>query len=329
VRCTTPTATRCGRSPTGSAERLLVRASVPVRTCDIGGWSDTWFGGPGRVLNIATSPGIEVTVDRAEGMPHAGRDRLVQAALDEYPAGAEVDVRVSSGVPAGSALGTSSSLAVALIGALTALRGDALTPADAARAAHRLETEVLGEECGLQDQIAASYGGISYIEVDNYPDAVVESLPHWAALNDVISTVYLGQPHVSSRMHREIIERGDRGALEAMRTAAGSARQAVLSQDLQAFAEAVRENAQAQLQLHPDIVGRNALEAIDLARSSGALAWKVNGAGGDGGSLAVVHESPSAREAFEDAVQKTARWRVLRLQFSAEGLAVELNPPGS
>lgn len=306
-----------------------MRATVPVRTCDIGGWTDTWFGGPGRVLNIATSPGIEVTVERAEGPPRGGRGRLVQAALDEYPTGTEVDVRVSSGVPAGSALGTSSAVAVALIGALTALRGEAPTPPGTARAAHRLETEILGEECGLQDQIAAAHGGISYIEVDTYPDAVVESLPGWPALNDLVSTIYLGKPHVSSQMHREIIDRGDRGALEAMRAAAVSARGAVLSGDLYAFTDAVRLNAQAQQHLHPDVVGRDAVEVIDLARSSGALAWKVNGAGGDGGSLAVIHESPEARAVFEDTVEKTGRWRVLRLQFSAEGLVVELNPARS
>lgn len=308
---------------------MLARASVPVRTCDIGGWTDTWFGGPGRVLNIAASPGIEVTVERAEGPPPGDRDRLVQAALDEFPTGVGFDVRVSSQVPAGSALGTSSAVAVALIGALTALRGDASSPADTARAAHRLETVVLGEECGLQDQIAAAHGGISFIQVDSYPEAVVESLPGWPALDDLLSTVYLGKPHVSSEMHREIIERGDRGALDAMRAAAVSAREAVLSADLDAFAEAVRVNAQAQQHLHPDIVGPDAVEAIGLARSSGALAWKVNGAGGDGGSLAVVHESPAARAAFEDAVQNTTRWLVLPLRFSARGLAVELNPARS
>ena len=34
----------------------MITASAPVRVCDNGGWTDTWFGGPGRVLNIAVSP---------------------------------------------------------------------------------------------------------------------------------------------------------------------------------------------------------------------------------------------------------------------------------
>ena len=49
----------------------MIVASVPVRICDNGGWTDTWFGGPGRVLNIAVVPGVEVavTIYSALGVP--------------------------------------------------------------------------------------------------------------------------------------------------------------------------------------------------------------------------------------------------------------------
>ena len=58
--------TRCSHdSPRGSAprrrrevDRRMIEVSVPVRICDIGGWTDTWFGGPGRVVNIAVTPGV-------------------------------------------------------------------------------------------------------------------------------------------------------------------------------------------------------------------------------------------------------------------------------
>ena len=46
---------------------LMIEASVPVRICDIGGWTDTWFGGPGRVLNVAVTPGVEVSIGATAG----------------------------------------------------------------------------------------------------------------------------------------------------------------------------------------------------------------------------------------------------------------------
>ena len=48
-------------------ESRVVHASAPIRICDNGGWTDTWFGGPGRVVNIAVEPGVEVAVSGAEG----------------------------------------------------------------------------------------------------------------------------------------------------------------------------------------------------------------------------------------------------------------------
>ena len=48
-------------------EPLVITASTPVRVCDNGGWTDTWFGGPGRVFNIAVTPGVEVSIRPATG----------------------------------------------------------------------------------------------------------------------------------------------------------------------------------------------------------------------------------------------------------------------
>lgn len=290
----------------------------------MGGWTDTWFGGPGRVLNIAVSPRIEVTLSGAVEIPGTTNDRLVQSALDEYAAGAAIGVAVTSGVAPGSALGTSSALAVALVGALLALRGRDPAPLLVASEAHRLESEVLGEECGVQDQLAAAFGGISYLSVDQYPHAKVESLPPWPGLHDVLSTVYLGEPHISSDVHREVIAAGDRRTLRRLRAAAAVARTAVLDQDLDAFGTAMRDNTEAQRALHPLIVGDSAMEVIGIARSTGAIGWKVNGAGGAGGSVTVLHRSPAETSQFSQEVEKASPARLLQLRPARSGLSVTL-----
>jgi D-glycero-alpha-D-manno-heptose-7-phosphate kinase len=259
-------------------------ASAPVRICDLGGWTDTWFGGPGRVVNFAVEPRVHVRID--EGGPDEPNDPLVQAALDTYP----VDGRltVSSDVPPGCGAGTSAAVAVAVIGILTATRRQPMTPLDVARAAHRLEVEVLGHESGVQDQLGVALGGISYIEVNEYPEARVETLPFWPELDDRFHLVYLGRAHDSSSIHRQVIANPNRHALDRLRDAAAQGRQAVIDQDLIALGQAMRDNTEAQRQLHPALVGVEACELIDLARRHGALGWKVNGAGGDGGTLTLL-----------------------------------------
>ena len=90
----------------------------------------------------------------------------------------------------------------ASLGALHGLRGDVISASRIAAEAHRLETEVLGRESGIQDHIAAAHGGVNFIEVDRYPEAVVTRLNSWPGLEAALSLVYVGRPHDSSQVHR-------------------------------------------------------------------------------------------------------------------------------
>ncbi len=301
-----------------------MRVSVPVRICDIGGWTDTWFGGPGRVLNLAVRPGI--TVSLRAGTASVPNGPLVQAAIDMLPPPMEVVVDIDTAVPPGSGAGTSAAVAVATLAALAALREEKRSPTEIAALAHRVEVDMLGNESGIQDQLSAALGGINFLEIDTYPDAVVDRLPAWPDLDDRVTLLYLGRAHDSSAIHRQVIERATpvrAAALDRLRAAAGAARAAVLAQDLSAFGEAMMTNTDAQRALHPGLVGDDATRAIACARDSGALGWKVNGAGGKGGSLTLL--STDARAKAELDQRLTAldqRYQVLAVRTSELGLDI-------
>jgi D-glycero-alpha-D-manno-heptose-7-phosphate kinase len=40
----------------------VIHARAPIRVNDIGGWTDTWFAGEGKVLNLAVMPAVEVQI---------------------------------------------------------------------------------------------------------------------------------------------------------------------------------------------------------------------------------------------------------------------------
>jgi D-glycero-alpha-D-manno-heptose-7-phosphate kinase len=324
----------------------VIEASVPVRICDNGGWTDTWFGGPGRVLNIAVTPGVDVSIRQTAGsdpvvfdvetfgerysiVPGAhriARHPLLEAAIDAFPPPSDlaVEVSVRSGVPAGCGAGTSAAVAVALLGSLAAVRSEQWSPRKVAYAAHRLEVDVVGVESGIQDQLSAAFGGINYLEVEPYPEATVETLPAWAELGPRLTLIFLGRAHDSSSVHRQVIE-GSRGspAFSGLRNAALAARDAVLAQDLTAFGRAMIANTDAQEALHAELVGVHARRVIEIAAAHGAIGWKVNGAGGDGGSVTILNASPEAKDAFEDHVTRLhPRYRALPTQVSTVGLRV-------
>lgn len=330
----------------------VIEASAPVRVCDIGGWTDTWFGRPGRVLNLAVGPGAEATVSERPGegvLLHAadygdrylmvpGQDRtalhpLLESAVDALPPppGRGVEVTVRTHVPAGSSMGTSASVSVALLGALAAWRGEVPGPAEIARLAHRLEVEVLGGESGIQDQICAAHGGISYLEMDRYPEGTVTALPRWDELGPLLALVYLGRAHNSSSVHREVIEGAGRAGaapLRRLRAAAAEAREAVMSHDLEAFGRAMIDNTEAQAALHPCLVGSDAGAVIRAAEAEGSIGWKVNGAGGEGGSVTILSATAAQRASLERRISGLGRgYTLLPLHLSAEGLKVRCSPP--
>lgn len=335
-----------------------VNATAPIRICDNGGWTDTWFAGHGKVLNIAVYPHVEVQmcVYRREGEakrftihaenygerydladPQGAYDKypLLEAALDymEIPDNVRLELTIYSEAPSGCSTGTSAAVSVALIGALDFLTPGRLTPHEVALSAHRIETELLEQECGVQDQLASAYGGICYIDIDHYPHASVSNLhlPReflWE-LGSRLLLFYTGRAHASSEVHRQVIcELEEAGPncplLVPLRKAAQEARDALYACDLKAFGKSMISNTVAQGCLNPTLISPDHQSIIDVARRHDAIGWKVNGAGGDGGSVAVLcgRDHASKRALIREIEEAGRSYRNIPLRLADWGLRV-------
>jgi len=335
----------------------LVNAVAPIRICDNGGWTDTWFAGHGKVFNIGVSPYVEVQVkmhpigalphrivldvenfgDRYGFDPSAPPDRhpLLEAAIDQVglPDDVSVEIGIFSEAPAGCSTGTSASATVALIGALDALTPGRMTIRDVATTAHRIEVDRLGVQSGVQDQLCAAYGGVNYIEISRYPHATVTQLrlpdPVWWELERRLVLVYLGRTHRSSAVHDQVIAglatEGERcPELAELRQAAEEARDAVCAADFPALGRAMATNTEAQRRLHGGLVSPEADAAITVAAGHGALGWKVNGAGGEGGSITILcgPDMRATRELLRALRRTDPYFQVIPTRLSRCGLRV-------
>ena len=301
---------------------MIIKCTAPIRICDLGGWTDTWFAGTGRVLNFAVFPSVEVTVvtrPRRAREPHITiraenyhdvydiKDKaktwtkhpLIEAAFKLFalPGDLHLEVTIFSEAPVGASTGTSAAVSVAIIGALDLLASRSLTSYEIARKAHYVETGLLGFQSGIQDQLSSAYGGINFIEMTKYPEASVSPIDVaqellWE-LESRFLLIYLGKPHSSSAVHETVIKRLEqsprfRRHLEPLREAASTGKQALLRGDLAAFGQAMIDNTEAQRCLHPDLVGERATQVIEVAKQFGIAGYKVNGAGGAGGSVTLL-----------------------------------------
>ena len=69
-------------------------------------------------------------------------------------------------------------------------------------------------------------------------------------------------------------------------------------------------------------MNEDAQAVIDVARGPDVLGWKVNGAGGAGGSLTVLASSQPARQRLADAIRVALPWaRLLDVRLATTGAA--------
>jgi D-glycero-alpha-D-manno-heptose-7-phosphate kinase len=333
---------------------MIVRSRSPVRICDIGGWTDTRFAERGAVCNIAvtlfshclvrdrpaadTEEGrsaviraldLEVGVDIAdvEKIEYDGTLDLLKAAVKrmEMPGGFEATIWADA--PPGSGVGTSSAVSVALIAALGHFADRRLAPHAVARLAHELETKELSLECGVQDQYAAAFGGVCFMEIE-YPRVELSRLPVsptflWE-LEERFVLVYVGHSRLSDAVHRRVIERYQSGAeetvsaMETLREAAHAMKDAMMRGDVARVAEAINANWAAQKQLHPDISNETIERVFEVALKAGAVAGKANGAGG-GGTVTFL-AAPGTELNVRQALQSVPDCTVLPCQISSGGV---------
>jgi D-glycero-alpha-D-manno-heptose-7-phosphate kinase len=333
----------------------IINSVAPIRVCDLGGWTDTWFAGHGKIFNIGVYPYAEVQLmvyadceqeeriiihaenygERYAVVPekHWDKHPLLEASIEymQAPKDLSFEVSIFSEAPGGASTGTSAAVTVALIGALDCLTPGRLSPHEVALAAQQVETRLLGQQCGIQDQIASAYGGINYIEMTQYPYASVSpiQIPNsvWWELERRLALVYLGKSHRSSDVH-EMVIRGledagpDCRQLTDLRLTAPRARDALYAGDFAALGQAMIENTQAQARLHPALVSPEAQRIIEIADEFGALGWKVNGAGGDGGSVTILCDDLSSvkRSMLREIEQENALFRSIPIYLSRYGL---------
>jgi D-glycero-alpha-D-manno-heptose-7-phosphate kinase len=305
----------------GRTPLRIINSVAPIRICDNGGWTDTWFAEHGKVFNIGVYPYAEVQIEvyawQGEGARvvifaenygeryarelNTAWDRhpLLEAAIERMrlPDDVAFQVTIYSEAPAGASTGTSAAVTVALVGALDRLTPGRLTHHEVAYVAHSIETDMLHQQSGIQDQLCSAYGGVNFIDMYQYPYATVSQIwvPNsiWWELERRLVLVYLGKSHHSSEVHGKVIERLESigptaPQLTALRSTAEPSRDALFEGDFGGLGHAMTRNTEAQRALHPELVDPDAQKVIDIARAHGALGWKVNGAGGAGGSLTIL-----------------------------------------
>lgn len=228
--------------------------------------------------------------------------------------------------PAGSGLGTSSTMVVCILKAFVEWQNLPLGDYEISRLAYEIERKDLGLSGGKQDQYAAAFGGFNYMEFLQNDIVIVNPLKIKRWIIDELEASMLLYFTGKSRSSAAIIEEqkkntseGDNDAIEAMHKIKQSAKDmklAILKGDIDSFANIIREGWENKKKMANNITTPIIQEAMNTAMAAGAKAGKVSGAGGGGFIMFVV--DPTRKKDVELALQKLNGF-VMPFQFSDGG----------
>jgi D-glycero-alpha-D-manno-heptose-7-phosphate kinase len=194
--------------------------------------------------------------------------------------------------PAGSGLGTSSTLVVAIIGAFAEFLRLPLGDYDVAHLAYEVERTDLNMAGGRQDQYAATFGGVNYMEFYEEDKVIVNPLrikqQYISELENNLVLYFTATNRESARIierqSSNVVNKDDRSiqAMHQLKQQAQMMKEALLKGRLHEIGEILDFGFQ-QKRLMAEGISNSLMEEIyQAAKHAGAMGGKISGAGGGG-----------------------------------------------
>ncbi|HET6382464.1 MAG TPA: hypothetical protein VFJ58_03650 [Armatimonadota bacterium] len=278
---------------------------------------------------FADDSGSTLTADNYDELELGGDLDLIARIVRFYRPGAGVRVRTSSQAPRGSGLGASSSLLIALSGALNRALGDPYSRDDLIRIGANLEAQCIGIPTGKQDYYGAMFPGVKAIWFGVDGDRVESLVVNESTLRKLEERTILsftGVSHFSGATNWDMFKGyidnlvGVRLALKQIKQTALEMRDALIEGDFDQFARLLDVEWENRKALAPGVTTPQIDHMVHAAVGAGALASKICGAGGGGCMITFVEEG--CRASVETALE-TAGARLLPFTIDRVGLTVE------
>jgi D-glycero-alpha-D-manno-heptose-7-phosphate kinase len=301
---------------------MIIRARAPLRLGLAGGGTDVApycdiYGG--YVLNatidryayaviktldepfvrfVATDQQSEKSLAIAEPLELNGRLDLHKAVYNHmvkhYNSGKPIPLELSTfcDAPAGSGLGSSSTLVVVMIRAFAELLNLPLDDYTIARLAFNIERVECGLQGGRQDQYSATFGGFNFMEFYANERAVINPLriKNWiiCELEASLLLFYTGVSRESAKIIADQsanVKDGTTDAIDAMHGIKREAlvmKECLLRGDFDGIVDSMQQGWNNKKNSAKTVSNPHIDEIYNVAINAGALSGKVSGAGGGG-----------------------------------------------
>jgi D-glycero-alpha-D-manno-heptose-7-phosphate kinase len=242
---------------------------------------------------------------------NAGINRYVEGSI--LKTSERVHLEYTGNTPTSSGLGTSGVMNLvwlALISQIKLKRKEGIsakTKYELAEMVYKLE-QAMGIVGGKQDQYAAAFGGINYLEFSkkgvkherlDLPKKTIGDL------EDSLVLVYSGEPHFAGNSNKNMIDNIKKGKhvenLIRIRDIAKEMKIALLNKDLEKFSRLMNEETDNRKKLHKSILPTSIDKMIKEGFKNGAASAKICGSG-NGGSVLFYGDKKRLKSQFKSSV---------------------------
>ncbi len=245
-----------------------------------------------------------------------------------------IHIGIDSSSPPRSALGGSSAAAMALIAALSVVPGIApdLSTKDMVLTAHALEESVARVPCGLQDQLAAGYGGVhawywqpSAKDMSCFERRQLLTGDQYSDFESCFLVAYCGIPHESKDINSQWIDHfltaRNRDIWRKIVTFTNGFVEAVQNNDIGQAVAMMNEEVAVRQQITPGVFDDMGLKLIAAAREKGCGA-RFTGAGGGGciWALGSPNKIDSLKGHWQEILDTHAQACLLDTKIDGEGI---------
>ncbi len=236
----------------------------------------------------------------------------------------ELRLTYDADLPARSGLGTSSSFAVGMLNAFSALKGKKPSKRELADQAIYLERVLCAEKGGVQDQIAAAFGGLNLIEFGAFgykvkPVSISDERKD--ELNKRLLLFFTGQSRFSSDIQKKTVKSlsEKKSELKEMTELVYRSKELLEDEgsDLNEFGHMLNDTWKLKRGMAAGISTDSIDYMYEAGLKAGALGGKLLGAGG--GGFIVFFAEPEKQEAVKKAMESLL---YIPFKFESEGTAV-------
>jgi D-glycero-alpha-D-manno-heptose-7-phosphate kinase len=307
---------------------MLIRSRAPLRLGLAGGGTDVSpycdeFGGAilnatidyyayaaleplddGKIEFVSADLNKRATYPAAAIVENDGKLDLFKAVYNhvvrEYNQGRPLSLRMSTrvDVPAGSGLGSSSTLVVAMLAAYAEWLNLPLDDYELANKAFIIERKEAGLEGGKQDQYAAAFGGFNFMEFGRDGSVLVNPLrvKGWVVseLEASLLLYFTGKSRTSAdiiqEQSRNVRDRNELAleAMHAIKQEAFRMKECLLRGDFRLLHEVLRSSWESKKKMARQISNEQIEGLYACALKAGAHCARISGAGGGGFMMFLV-----------------------------------------